>query len=247
MRGRKGTSDKGHQGIPPAADGSVTCPVSCTSLFPPVFWWALLRIHEFVMHALFLQVKHLGDNRSMGKYQLLEQAACLPGSFAPVFFLASEQLVIRRESNNSAAVQWLLALNTSSIHQMGKSACNKQKYFLTQILAFYKLWVSFPAVEITVLKQGTVIAVRNRHLRPPSLCVPPLLRKFIGGFTTEMNVCFGSESLSTWFVPLFLPSSAVLTAKPCCNAKRYTTSHLLSAPTKRHLSREMASSQLRRP
>lgn len=85
MRGRKGTSDKGHQGIPPAADGSVTCPVSCTSLFPPVFWWALLRIHEFVMRALFLQIKHLGGNRSMGKYQLVEQAACLPGSFAPEF------------------------------------------------------------------------------------------------------------------------------------------------------------------
>lgn len=139
MRGRKGTSEMGHQETLPTTDGSVTCSVSCMSLSPPVCWWVPLRIHKFVMRVLFLEVKHLHDNRSTNR------VGCLPAQqFCPrVFFLASKQLIIRRESNNSAGAQQHLALNTSSIHQKGQSACNKQKYFLTQIQAFYKLQASF--------------------------------------------------------------------------------------------------------
>ena len=85
MRRRKGTSEMGHQETLPTTDGSVTCSVSCMSLFPPVCWWVPLQIHKFVMRVLFLEVKHLHDNRSTGKYQLIEWAACLPSSFAPEF------------------------------------------------------------------------------------------------------------------------------------------------------------------
>lgn len=85
MRGRKGPSDMGHQGTLPTADGSVVCPVSYMSFSPPVCWRVPLQVQEFVMCVLFLQVKHLYDNRSTGKYQLIEWASCLPSSFAPEF------------------------------------------------------------------------------------------------------------------------------------------------------------------
>lgn len=143
MRGRKGSSDTGHQGPPPTTDGSVALLVSCVSFSPPVRWRVPLRIPEFVMHVLSLRVKHLHDNKNTGKYQLVERAACLRQFCPRVFFLASKQLIIRRERNDAEAVQQHLALNTSSLHQMEKSACNKQKYFLTQVQAFYKLRASF--------------------------------------------------------------------------------------------------------
>lgn len=143
MRGRKGSSVTGHQGTPPTADGSVTCPVSRVSFFPPVYWQVPLRIPEFVMHVLSLEVKPSHDNMGTGKYQSVEWAACLWQLCPRVFFLASKQLIIRRESNDAAAVQQHLPLNTSTVHQMGKSSCNKQKYFLTQIQASYKLQASF--------------------------------------------------------------------------------------------------------
>lgn len=125
MRGTKETSEMGHH-VPL---------LSCVLTGAP---W----VCEFVMCVLFLQIKHFHDKRSTGKYQLMECAACLPSSFAPEFS-SPKQFIIRKESNDSASVQQHLALHTSSIHQTGKSACNKQKYFLTQIQAFYELQASF--------------------------------------------------------------------------------------------------------
>lgn len=89
---------------------------------------------------LFLRVKHLHDDRSTGTYQVIERAAALPCCFVPEF---SSWPPSSSVSEGRATVQQNLALYTSSIHQMRKSACNKKKYFLTQIQAFYKPQASF--------------------------------------------------------------------------------------------------------
>lgn len=89
---------------------------------------------------LFLRVKLLHDDRSTGTYQVIERAAALPCCFVPEF---SSWPPSSSVSEGRATVQQNLALYTSSIHQMRKSACNKKKYFLTQIQAFYKPQASF--------------------------------------------------------------------------------------------------------